>query len=135
MADPSQDLMKLVAGGAGKTGAPPPQAGPGGAPVSAPMTTPQPNEGLQQAAMVDITMALDLLEKSLQAFGSETQQGKVLLGALSRLSQEFGEKRQKAKELVPAELRQLMASQQPSPEMMAMAGGGAPGGAPAPMPA
>lgn len=136
---PDEALMKLMAGGAGKTGAPgaapPPPGGPTGAPVGAPMTTPQPNEGEQQAAMVDISMAMDLLEKSLSSFGSETPAGQSIHKALGIISKEFGEKREKAKPLVPAELMQLMGSLPQAggstPEMKAMQGGGMPpGGAP-----
>ena len=137
MPDP-QELMQLIAGGAGAKGAPPavaPPAAPGGAPSGVPMTTPQPNEGEQQAAMVDISMAFDLLEKSLGAFGSESPQGQAIHKALGVMTKEFGEKRQKAKPLVPAELMQLMGSLPQagggSPEMKAMAGGGAPAAAPA----
>src|SRR5580700_7067561 len=105
-----QDLIKLIAGGGGQKAAPMPNAAPpggpppGGAPVGAPMTSPQQNAGVQKAAMVDISMAMDLLEKSLPPFGSESEEGKSLLSALSGLSKTFGEKRDKAKPLVPAEL-------------------------------
>lgn len=95
------------------------------------MTTPQPNEGEQQAANVDISMAMDLLEKSLMAFGSESDQGKTLLTCLTGLSKTFGAQRPKSQSLVPAELKQLMSSLPQggggTPEMKAM---GAPGGAP-----
>lgn len=140
---PNPELMKLMQGGAGgKTGAPPPPAPAGGspssgAPVGAPMTTPQANEGEQQAAMVDISMAFDLLEKSMSAFGAESKAGQALHKALGIMVKEFGEKREKAKPLVPAELMQLMQGLPQgaggSPEMKAMAGGGMPpGGAPPP---
>lgn len=141
---PNAELMQLMQGGAGKTGAaaPPPPGGaaPGGAPVGAPMTTPQPNEGEQQAAAVDISMAMDLMEKSLSAFGTESEHGQAIHKALGALMKPFGQKRDKAKELVPAELMQLMSSLPQggggSPEMKAMAGGGAPPpGAGAPPPA
>lgn len=101
-----------------------------GAPVGSPMATPQQNEGLQQSAMVDISMAQDLLEKSLGPFGSETEKGRALLSALQTLSKAFGETRQKSRDLQGAEISQLMqslpAAGGASPEMKAMAGGGAP---------
>lgn len=137
---PDEALMQLMAGG-GKTGSPPPAAAPGappgGAPVGAPMTTPQPNAGEQQAAMVDISMAFDLLEKSLGSFGTETPQGQAIHKALGMLNKEFGEKREKAKPLVPAELMQLMSGLPQagggSPEMKSMTGGGMPPGGQLPM--
>lgn len=137
---PDPKLMQLMQGGAGKTGAgaPPPAPGapPGGAPVGAPMTTPQPNEGEQQAAAVDISMAMDLMEKSLSSYGTESEQGQAIHKALGALVKSFGKKNDKAKELVPAELMQLMSSlpqgQGGTPEMK---GAGAPPAAAAPPPA
>ncbi len=140
---PNEQLMQLVQGGAGTKGAPPaapaPAEGAGAsssAPVGAPMTTPQGNEGEQQAAMVDISMAFDLLEKTLGAFGAESPQGQAIHKALGIMTKEFGEKRQQAKPLVPAELMQLMGSLPQagggSPEAKAMAGGAPPPGAGAP---
>lgn len=134
--------MKVIAGGAGKTGGSledaPPAAPGAGAPVGSPMTTPQPNEGMQQAAAIDVSMALDLLERSLPPFGSDSKEGKALFSALDSLSKVFGDRREKAKTLVPAELMQLMSSLPQAggatPEMKALMGGGAPGGAaPPPM--
>lgn len=141
----SPELMKLMAaGGAGKKAAPPVGATPSGSqtpggPVGAPMTTPQPNQGQQQAANVDIALAMDLLEKALPPYGSESPQGKALLTCLSGLSKTFGEQREKAKPLIPAELKQLMAATPmgggATPEMKSMAGGAPkPPGAGAPPP-
>lgn len=114
MPDPQQ-LMQLMQQGGQQAG---------GAPVTAPMTSPQQNEGQQQAAMVDISMAMDLLEKSLPLFGSETDQGRSLLSALTGLSKTFGEQRDKGRQLVPAEIMQLMQSLPQgggaSPEMQSM---------------
>ena len=120
--------MKVVGGGGAK---PQPGAAPSG-PVTAGMTTPQPDAGRQQAAMVDIGMAMDLIEKNLINFGSETPEGQALMGALEKIHKVFGEKRGEAKELQGAELQQLIAGMgKQSPEMQAMAGGGGqPGGAP-----
>lgn len=115
-------LMKLMAGEGAEQGAAPPPDAPGatGAPVGAPMMTPQPNEGEQQQGYVRISLALDLLEQSLPPFGSETPEGKALLQSITALTKAFGEQRPKGKELVPAELKTLMDSQAPSPEMQAM---------------
>lgn len=127
-------LMKLMAGAdAGKPGAPaegsPPPAA-DGAPVGAPMMNPQENEGDKQQGYVRIALALDLLEQSLPPFGSETPEGKALMTALTHLTKAFGEQRPKGKELVPAELKTLMDSQAPSPEMQAMMRPPAPAAAP-----
>ena len=118
------ELMKLIAGGGGKAGVPsqPPGMTPPGAPAGgAPMSTPQPAQGDKQSAMVNVSIAMDLLEQTLPALGSESEEGKAILQCLTGLSKKFGHTRSKSNELVPAELMQLMAS---------MPHGGAPGGAP-----
>lgn len=122
------DLMRLMAGdgspAGGAGGAPTAGAPPTGAPVGSPMTSPQGNDGIQQAALVDISMALDLLEKSMAAFGTETMEGQALHKALGTLVKQFGQKRESGQQLQGAELQQLMQSMgQKSPEMMAMMGG------------
>lgn len=112
------ELMKLIAGGGGKSAAPPqmpgaggqPPGGGGAAPGGAPMTTPQPAAGEKQNAMVNVTIAMDLLEQVLPALGSESEEGQTILGVLSKLSSKFGHTRAKSQELVPAELMQLMQS-------------------------
>ena len=129
------DFMKLIAGGGGQgTKQPNPMqtAAEGNTPpVTSPMATPQPQEGTQQAALVNITMAMDLLEASLAAFGSESEEGQALLSSLQGLSRKFGASKKKAEGLVPAEIMQLM-------QMLPQAGGGSPQAkamnAPPPMP-
>ena len=103
-----------------------------GAPVGAGMSTPQPNEGAQAQAQVGITMAMDLLEKSLIAYGSESKEGGEILKALSGLQRIFGAQRKESEGLVPAELRALIEqSGMKSPESMAaMGAGGQPAAAP-----
>jgi hypothetical protein len=144
MSVPPQELMKLMAGGGGKRPLPGARpvgaAAPGNAPpVGSPMTTPQPKEGLKQDALIKITTAMDVLEQTLPGLGSETEEGKAVLSALSTLSKQFGKQKEKAKELVPAELMSLMQSMPAatggSPEMKAMKppmpGAGMPPGMPA----
>lgn len=150
MSMPSEELMKLVAGGSGTNGAPPPAAAPGGpatgmpsaAPVSAPMSTPEPKEGDKKNAMINVSLAMDLLEQTLPALGSESEEGQSVVNVLRTLGTKFGHTRSKSQELVPAELMQLMQNLPQaggmSPEMKAMQGmhgqHPAPGGAPQGMP-
>ncbi len=131
------ELMNLIAGGAGVGGAEPP-ADPsmggemGGMPAGgAPMSTPEPARGDKQSAMVNVSIAMDLLEQALPALGSESEEGRVVLTCLANLSKKFGAQRPKAQELVPAELMQLMGSM-PGGMSMGSGGGAAPpmGGAP-----
>lgn len=108
-------LKQLMAGGGGTAAAPGPNpmaaAAPGNeGPGAGPMATPQPKEGVTQAAMVNVTMAMQLLEQSLPAFGSASEQGKSILSALKSLTSVAGENRQQAESLIPAELMQLMQS-------------------------
>ncbi len=74
------------------------------------MTTPQPKEGLHQAAMVNVSMVFQLLEQSLGVFGSQSEEGKSILSALKTLTTAFGKDRQKSDSLIPAELMQLIQS-------------------------
>jgi hypothetical protein len=132
------ELMKLVGGAGagggahgGMPGAQPPGA-PASAPVGSPMSTPEPKDGDKEGAYLQIQMAMDLLEKTLPALGSESEEGSTVIKALSMIGQKFGEKREKSKEFVPAELMSLM---QQMPKGPAGAGaGGPPGAAPAPQP-
>ena len=109
------ELMKLIAGGGGKGGVPPmnPAAGgqaPTGPAGAAPMSTPQPAQGEKQSAMVNVSIAMDLLEQTLPALGSESEEGRTVLQCLAGLSKKFGHTRSKSQELVPAELMQMMQS-------------------------
>lgn len=83
------------------------------------MSTPQPKEGIAQAAMVNLSMVFQLLEQSLPAFGSQSPEGKAILNALKTLTGVFGKDRQKSDALIPAELQQLVQS-------IPGAGGGSP---------
>ena len=108
MAD--QDIMALMQGGggpdlAGETGVPMTATSP---PLSAPMATPEPKDGKKEAALVNVSMALDLIEQSLPAIGSETPEGQSLMAALSKLSSVLGPKKQKTNELQSAEIKRRL---------------------------
>ena len=140
MSVPSDQLMQLVNGGMkGPPQAAPMQGAPQGtpganAPVSAPMSTPDAKQGDKQKAMVSISLAGDLLEQTLPALGSETEEGGVIIDILSKLNKKFGTEARKAHDLVPAELMHMMQNLPQaggaSPEMKALMGGGAPQGMP-----
>jgi hypothetical protein len=84
------------------------------------MSTPEPKNGQREAALVNVSMAMDLLEQSLPAVGSETPEGQKLISALNSLTAVLGPKKQKAGELQQAEIMQLL-------QNLPQAGGGAPG--------
>ena len=130
------ELMALLKGGQSSGGpAPVPGQPPGGQPppVSSPMSTPQENAGEKENAMVQVQMAMDLLEQSLPAFGSESEEGATVLQVLSGLNKKFGSKREKGRELIPSEIMNLI-STLPQGPMGAKpgAGGGMPPGMPKP---
>lgn len=134
------ELMKLVGGAAPPGGAPPggppgaPPGAPNSAPVGSPMSTPEQKDGDKEGAFVQIQMAMDLLEKTLPSFGSESEEGSAVLSALSGLSKKFGDKRDKAKEFVPAELMSLMQQMPKGPAGAGGPPGGMPPGGPPGMP-
>jgi hypothetical protein len=94
------------------------------------MATPEPKEGLRQAAMINVQLAIDLLTQSLPALGGTSEEGGAVLNAVKSLTKKFGKTESKTKELIPAEIMQLMKN-------LPQAGGGSPaakammGGAPA----
>jgi hypothetical protein len=121
------ELMKLMAGAGAGGGA---GGAPGGSMPSAaggaPMSSPQPPQGDKQSAMVNVSLAMDLLEQVLPSLGSESEEGQEILKVLSTLSKKFGHTRAKSQGLQPAELQQLMAALPGaggmSPEAKAMGG-------------
>jgi len=121
------ELMKLMQGAPGGS---PSDAAP---PQGAPMSSPQPKSGQKQGAMVNVAMAMDLLEQSLPGLSTESPEGQTVIKALQGLSQHFKHEREKGKELVPQEIMQLMQS---LPQGQGIPGGKppAPGGAPGGMP-
>jgi hypothetical protein len=126
-------------------------------PMGSPMSTPEPKMGNREAAMINISMAMDLLEQSLPALGSESPEGQRVLSAIRGMSSVIGPKKAKTNELQPAEIMQMLQTLPQAggatPEGKAMAqapaipgmspggmppppmGGGAPGGMPPPTPA
>ena len=117
MAD--QDIMALMQSAnnaGGETGVPTSAAQ---GPLPAPMSTPEPKAGQKEAAMINISMALDLIEQSLPAIGSESPEGRKLMSALSNLSGVVGAKKPRTDELQSAEIMQLL-------QNLPQAGGGTP---------
>jgi hypothetical protein len=49
------------------------------APSASPMSTPEPKMGNREGALVNISMAMDLLEQSLPAVGSESDEGRKII--------------------------------------------------------
>ena len=77
-------------------------------PMSAPMSTPEPKMGNKEGAMVNISMAMDLIEQALPNFGSASPEGQKALSALRTLTGLLGQKKQKANELQQSEIIQML---------------------------
>lgn len=110
--------MQQGTAGPGAGGMPPgagPTPEPG--PSAAPMSTPQEPEGTKQGGMVQVAMALELMQQALPQVGAHTEEGKSLLKALTSLAKHFGQPKQK--ELIPAEVAQMVGA-------MPSVGGGGP---------
>lgn len=111
------------------------------APMSSPMSTPEPKMGTREGAMINISMAMDLIEQALPALGSESPEGQKALSVLRQMSGILGGKKEKTKELQGAEIMQMLQNLPQAggatPEGKAMAAAPAipgmmPGGAPQP---
>lgn len=104
----------MIQGGGGTKGGPKPPPAmtgtPGTGPAGAPMSTPQPADGDRQNAMINVSMAMDMLEQALPSFGSESEEGQMLVQVLSKLGNKFGTARTRTQDLIPAELMQLMST-------------------------
>ena len=117
MGVPSDQLMQMIKSqrdGATPSGIPPAPEGVTGmsdtsaSPMASPMSTPEPKMGNREAAMINLAMAMDLLEQSLPALGSETPEGQKVLGAIRTMTSVIGPKKAKTNELQPAEIMQML---------------------------
>ena len=119
---------------------PPPGTGdaPGGGimpPVSAPMSAPQDNAGEKQTGMSQVQMAMDILERTLPLFGTESEEGSAVIDVLGKLGKQFGgAQRAKSKEMIPSEIMNLVASLPKGPMGVHPGAGGPPPGMPPGMP-
>ena len=66
-------------------------------------------------------MAQDLLEQSLPAFGSDTEEGRAALSAISAINKVLGPRKNKTNELQQSEILQML-------QTLPQAGGGTPEG-------
>ena len=114
------------------------------APMSAPMSTPEPKMGNREGALVNLSMAMDLIEQALPSLGSETEDGQRALAAIRSLTGLIGPRKQKTRELQQSEIIQMLQNLPnaggATPEGRAMAAAPAvpnlppiPGAAPSPM--
>ena len=117
MGVPSDQLMQMIKSqrdGATPNGIPPTPQGVTGmsdasaSPMASPMSTAEPKMGNREAAMINLAMAMDLLEQALPALGSESAEGQKILGAIRTMTSVIGPKKAKTNELQPAEIMQML---------------------------
>lgn len=109
MAVSNQDMMNMLkADQAGSDVPPPAEQGAMTAPMASPMTTPEPQEGNMEEARLNIMMALDLLQNASQSFPPETPEGAALQKVVGDITREFGQRESSTRELMPAEIMNLV---------------------------
>lgn len=111
MALTPERLQSLIQGqpaaDAAPTGAATPPEVPAG-PMASPMSTPEPKMGSREGALVNLSMALDLIEQAIPALGSESAEGQRAMAAMRSLSGLLGPKKARTNELQPAEILALL---------------------------
>ena len=77
-------------------------------PMASPMSTPEPKMGNREGAMINLSMAMDLIEQALPSLGSESEEGQKALAAIRSLTTLLGPKKQKTRELQQSEIIQML---------------------------
>lgn len=116
MAVPQAELMKMIASQRD-------QATPGGMvemteekvmsdattpPMAAPMSTPEPKMGTKESAMLNLSMAMDLLNQSLPGIGANSKEGKQVLDAIRVITGILGPDKERTDELQPSEILNML---------------------------
>lgn len=117
MAVPQEELMKMIASQRD-------QATPGGMvevkeeetvmsdattpPMGAPMSTPEPKMGTKESAMLNLSMAMDLLNQSLPGIGVNSKEGKQVLDAIRVITGILGPDKERTDELQPTEILNML---------------------------
>lgn len=103
-------------------------------PIASPMSTPEPKLGSKEGAMINLSMAMDLIEQALPSLGSESEEGQKALAAIRSLTGVIGPRKGKTNELQQSEILQMLQSlpkgvgpgAMGAPPMAGPAGGGMP---------
>jgi hypothetical protein len=116
MAVPQEEMMKMIASQRD-------QATPGGMvetteetvmsdattpPMAAPMSTPEPKMGTKESAMLNLSMAMDLLNQSLPGIGVNSAEGKKVLDAIRVITGILGPDKERTDELQPTEILNML---------------------------
>jgi hypothetical protein len=109
MAVSDKEMMAMLKGNQMPEQTPPPsEQGAMTAPMGSPMTTPEPQEGNMEQARLNVMMALDMLQNALQEFGMESEEGMALQKVVGDITSQFGERESSTRELMPAEIMNLI---------------------------
>ena len=116
MSVPSDKMMELIKSQRGNAAAAPPvpdtdegiPSDAGTPPMASPMSTPEPKMGNREGAMINLSMAMDLIEQALPVLGSESPEGQKALSVLRQMSSILGGKKEQTKELQNAEIMQML---------------------------
>lgn len=87
---------------------PPSEQGADTAPMPSPMTTPEPQAGNMEQARLNVMMALDMLQNALMTFGMQSEEGMALQDVVSKITTKFGERESDTRQLMPAEIMNLI---------------------------
>lgn len=79
-------------------------------PMSSPMSTPEPAMGSKEGAMVNLSLAVDLIKRSLPGIGADSEQGRKALAAMKALISVVGKRKDSAEELKQSEILQMLQS-------------------------
>ena len=90
------------------------------APMASPLSTPEPKRGEEEAARLNIMMALDMLQQAMGVFPMETPEGKTIEKVVAEITRRFGEREADTRRLMPSEIIQMIQS-------LPQAGGATPG--------
>ena len=73
------------------------------------MLAPQKAVGKQQAGRVKVQVAIHALMLAIAEVGPMSSEGRTILEAITKLTKQFGKNEDQPKQLMPAELQQIMA--------------------------
>ena len=77
-------------------------------PLAAPMSTPEPKMGSKESAMLNLSMAMDLLNQSLPGIGVSSKEGKQVLDAIRVITGILGPDKERTDELQPTEILNML---------------------------
>ena len=80
------------------------------APMPSPMSTPEPQAGNMEQARLNVMMALDMLQEALKTFGTASKEGEMLAKVVGDITTQFGEREGETRQLMPAEVMQLIST-------------------------